>query len=101
MSRALIGSDVLHRDETVRLQRIAGAHEIDDRIREADERRELHRTIELDQIDMNALRGEVLARGLHVLGRDADARARAYGALSRILGDSDDHAAAPMPRSSG
>src|SRR5512140_1852712 len=41
--------DVLHRDQVVGLQRIAAAHEIDDDVREARERRELHGPVELDE----------------------------------------------------
>ena len=72
--------DVLDGDEIVRLQRVAGRHEIDDRVGEADQRRQLHRAVELDQVDVHRLRGEMLARGAHVLGGDADARAALNGA---------------------
>ena len=46
--------DVLDGDEIVRLQRVAGGHEVDDRVGKADERRQLHRAVELDQVDVHA-----------------------------------------------
>ena len=72
--------DVLDRDQVVGPQRVAGGHQVDDRVGQPDQRRELHRAVELDEVDVHALGREVLARGLHVLGRDADARAALHGA---------------------
>ena len=67
--------DVFDDDEVVRLQRVAGRHEVDDRIGETRERRQLHRAVEFDQIDVHRLRREMLARDAHVFGRDTDPRA--------------------------
>ena len=60
-------------------QRTAGTHQIDDSIGEADQRGQFHRSIQLDQVHMHALLGEVLARGLQILGRHAQARPLTHG----------------------
>src|SRR5262249_3920507 len=68
------GAHLLDGVQSVGAQRVAGRHQIDDRVCEPEQRRELHRAVELDEVDVHALRREVLARGLHELGRDAQAR---------------------------
>src|SRR6185437_13304461 len=73
------GEDLLDRREPVRLERAARVHQVHDRVGEADQRRELHRAVELDEVDVHALGGEVLARGLDVFRRDAQARALLHG----------------------
>ncbi len=67
-------------DQVVGAQGAAAADQVDDGIRQADQRRQLHRAVQLDQIDMHALGGEMLARALHVLGGHAQARAVAHRA---------------------
>ena len=71
--------DVLDRDQVVGLQRAAGGHQIDDGVGQPDQRRQFHRAVELDQVDVHALGGEVLARDLDVLGGHLEARALAHG----------------------
>ena len=84
ISRALTGAISSTAFRWFALQRLAGAHQVDDRVGEPGQRRELHRAVELDQIDVHALGGEVLARRLHVLGGDlAAARPAAPRAGSR------------------
>src|ERR1700694_722666 len=86
--------DLLDRPQAVRLQRVAGVDEVDDRIGEAHERRELHRAVEADQVHVHALGGEMLARGTDVLGRDSQARALLHRRrVIELLADRDDHAA--------
>ncbi len=70
--------DRLDLDQVVRGERRAGRHEVDDRVRQADQRAELHRAVQLDQVDVHALHVEVLARRLHVLRRDRQPRAVAH-----------------------
>ena len=69
--------DLLDLDEVVGLQRVARGDEVDDRIGQAGQRRQLHRAVELDQVDVHALVGEVVARDAREFGGDADARALA------------------------
>ena len=69
--------DLLDLGQRVRLQRVARGDEVDDRVGEAGERRQLHRAVELDQVDVHALVGEVIAGDARELGGDADARALA------------------------
>ena len=64
MSRALIGTMSSTTTRSLAASVLPGAHEIDDRIGETGQRRELHRAVQLDQIDVHALGGEVLARRL-------------------------------------
>jgi hypothetical protein len=71
--------DVLDRDQLVGLQRAAGGHQVDDGVGQPGQRRQFHRAVELDQVDMHALGGEVLARRLDVLGGDLEAVALAHG----------------------
>src|SRR5882672_6527027 len=80
--------------QAIGTQGIAGRHQVDDRVGQAEERSELHRAVELDEIDMHALRREVLTRRLHVLGRDAQARPPAHGArVVEALGNGHHHPA--------
>ena len=65
--------------ERVRLQRVARGDQVDDRVGQAGERRQLHRAVELDQVDVDALVGEVIAGDARELGGDADARALLRG----------------------
>src|SRR5262245_64811073 len=73
---------------------MAGGNEVHDRVGEADKRRELHRAVKPDEVDMDGLRREVLARGVHVLGCDAQARALAHRAVVvEAFSDGDHHPA--------
>src|SRR6267378_7708532 len=86
--------DLLDRAQAVGAQRIAAGDQIDDRVGQTHERRELHRAVKPDQIDVHALRREVLARGLHVLGRHTQTRALANGErIVEAFGNRDHHAA--------
>jgi hypothetical protein len=94
--------DLLDRDEVVLPQRVAGRHEVDDRVGQPDERRELHRAVQPDEVHVHALVGEVLARGGDVLGRDAQPRTLAHRRLVvEALLHRHHHAAGAMPRSTG
>ena len=69
--------------------------QVDDRVGQAGQRRQLHRAVELDQVDVHALVGEVLARDAGVLGGDADARALAHrGGVVEVERRGDAHPAA-------
>ena len=57
---------LLDLDQVVRLQRVAGRDQVDDRVGQAGQRRQLHRAVQLDQVDVHALGGEVLARDVDV-----------------------------------
>jgi hypothetical protein len=70
--------DLLDLDEVVGAQRAAGGHQVDDRVGQPHQRRELHRAVQLDRVDVHALGGEVLARDGHVLGGHAQPRAPAH-----------------------
>src|SRR5712691_3132862 len=86
--------DLLDCAQAIGAQRIAARNQIDDRVGQTHERRELHRAVEPDQIDVHALGCEVLARGLHVLGRHAQTRALAHGArIIEAFGNRDHHSA--------
>src|SRR5712672_2751133 len=86
--------DLLDRAQAVGAQRIAAGDQVDDRVGQTHERRELHRAVKPDQIDVHALRREVLARGLHVLGRHTQTRALAHGErVVEAFGNRDHHAA--------
>ncbi len=65
---------MLDLDQTVGLERLAGVHQVDDAIRQAHERRQLHRAVKLDDVGLDALGGEVALGGFDVLGGDAQAR---------------------------
>ena len=54
--------NVLHRHQTIRLQGIARLNDVDDSVRKARHRRQFHRSIKLDDIDLHALLGVVLLR---------------------------------------
>src|SRR5947208_17074745 len=77
-------SDLLDRAQAIGAQGIAARDQIDDRVGENHERRELHRAVEPDQVDVPASDSTVLACRLHVLARYAQTRALAPGA--RIVG---------------
>ena len=81
--RARHRHDLLDRDQIVGLQRVAGGHQVDDRVGQPHQRRQLHRAVELDQVDVHALGGE-------------DARARAAGTWSPRAAA---RPGAPRPRS--
>src|SRR5450432_3498214 len=63
--------DVLDRDQVIGLERVAAADQVDDGFGKADQRCQLHRPVQLDQVDVHALGRKVLACGGDVLGRDA------------------------------
>src|SRR5947208_5126101 len=87
-------SDLLDCMQAIGAQGIAAGNQVDDRVGETHERRELHRTVEPDQIDVHAFRREVLARGLHVLGRHAQTRTLAHRArVIEAFRNRDHHAA--------
>src|SRR5882762_2349328 len=87
-------SDLLDRAQAIGAKRIAAGNQIDDRVGQTHERRQLHRAVEPDQIDVHALGCEVLARGLHVLSRHAQTRALAHRArIIEALGNRDHHSA--------
>ena len=56
--------DLLDCLEIVGAQRVAAGDQIHDRVGQPDQRRQFHRTVKLDQIDVHALGRKVLARGL-------------------------------------
>ena len=66
---------MFHRFETVGFQRVAGGDQIDNGIRQADQRCKLHRAVQLDNIHMNAFGGKVFRRNIGVFGGDAQAAA--------------------------
>src|SRR5207244_2900927 len=70
-------SDLLDRAQVIGAQRIAAGNQIDDRVGQTHERRELHRAVEPDQVDV------------HALGRDAERR-RAVLDVSRNIGSTHD-----------
>ncbi len=67
--------DVFHLDQAIGLERAPGRNQIDDGVGQPGERRQFHRTVELDQIDVHALGGEVLARHVQVFGGHPQTRA--------------------------
>src|SRR3989338_4477362 len=73
-----VGADVhdaLHLHQVVGLERVAGGHQVDDGIGQADERRQFHAAVKLDHVDMHALGGKEVTRNRRVLGGDLQARA--------------------------
>src|SRR6476661_4328292 len=87
--------DLLDDDQIVGLQRLAGADQVDDQIGQPHQRRELHRSVQLDQIDMNSLGAEMRSRGADVLGGDLEAGAALHGAgVIEIAARCDNQAAA-------
>jgi hypothetical protein len=90
---------VLHRDQAVGLEGAAGGDEVDDDVGQADQRGQLHRAVELDEVDVHALGREVVARGVDVFGGDADARALLHRAgVVVAFAHRDHHAAACDPQ---
>src|SRR6185312_14562088 len=88
-------TDLLDDDQVVGLQRLAGADQVDDQIGQPHQRRELHRAVQLDQIDMDSLGAEMRSRGADVLGGDLEAGAALHGAgVIEIAARCDDQAAA-------
>src|SRR4051812_45677651 len=88
------GHDLLDHAQPVCLERIAGRYEVDNRVGETYQRGEFHRSVQVDEVDMDALRGEVLACRADVLGRDAQPGALAYRAVViELLRHRNDHAA--------
>src|SRR5208283_3160760 len=85
--------DLFDRHQIVGPERIAGADKVDDCVREPDQRRQFHRTVEADQIDVHALVRKMLARRRNVLGRNPESRATLYrtGIVERTR-SRDDHA---------
>src|SRR3984893_15101878 len=73
--------NIFHRDQIVGPEGIAAADQIDDGIGKSHQRRELHRSVEPDQVDLHAFGREMLACGQHIFGRHGKARA----ALERAL----------------
>src|SRR3989344_4926642 len=49
------------------LERVAGGHQVDDGIGQADERRQFHAAVKLDHVDMHALGGKEVTRNRRVL----------------------------------
>src|SRR3989344_1631137 len=94
--------DVLDLDQAVGLQRITGIDQVDNAVGKTHERGELHRAVELDDIGLNALGGEVPLRGFDVFGCDAQpcpaARIVARGQARRL---GHPHAAAGDPEGPG
>ncbi len=70
--------DMFNGLEIIGFQRPAAAHQIDDRVRQPHQRRQLHRAIQLDQVHMHAFCGEVRPGGLHIFGRHAQPRTLAH-----------------------
>ena len=62
------GHDALDLDKAIGAQRVAGGHHVHDGIGQPHQRGQLHRAVELDDVDVNALAGEVAAGGVDVLG---------------------------------
>src|SRR3546814_14972809 len=68
-SSDVCSSDLL--DKVVGLECAAGGNEVDDAVGQADQRRQFHRTVQLDDVHVHAFAGEVFARGAHLLGGHA------------------------------
>ena len=66
---------MLNRHQIVGLQGAPGRHQVDDGVRQSGQRCQLHGSVKFDQIDMDALGREVLARNVDVLCRHFEARA--------------------------
>src|SRR3989344_5556733 len=54
--------DALDLHQVVGLERVAGGHQVDDGIGQADERRQFHAAVKLDHVDMHALGGKEVTR---------------------------------------
>src|SRR5277367_72458 len=72
--------DLFDHDQIVGPEGIAGAHEVDDCVRKPYQRREFHRAVEPDQIDVHALARKMLACRRDILGRHLEPRAALYRA---------------------
>ncbi|MCY1437030.1 hypothetical protein D9M71_531760 [compost metagenome] len=59
--------------QTVGPQRVTRVDHVDDLVRQADQRRQLHRTVELDDVDLTALLGVVALGNVDELGGDTQA----------------------------
>ena len=70
--------DRLHRDEVVGLERPPRRNQIDDDIGQPYQRRQFHRTVQFDEVDVHALAGKEQPCGLDILGRHRQARAPAH-----------------------
>jgi hypothetical protein len=68
-------ADVLQRHQAVGLQRVAALDQVDDQVGQADQRGQFHGAVELDDLDLLALGGEVALGAFDVLGGDAQAPA--------------------------
>jgi hypothetical protein len=77
--------------QIVGFQRAAGGHQIDDGVGETGQWRQFHRAVELDQVDMHALGGEVFAGDVDVLACHLQARTLAYGVCVVETGRDGDH----------
>src|SRR5215831_14441430 len=89
------GKYLLDRDELVGLEGIAAADQIDDRFGEPHQRRQLHRPVQPDQIDVHALGCEMLARRRDVFGGHAQPRSALNGSgVIEVAASGDDHSAA-------
>ena len=77
--RADVG-DVFERYQAVGLQRVAGIDHVDDQVGQADQRRQFHGAVELDDLHLLPALGKVAPRAVDVLGGDAQpARRRPRG----------------------
>ena len=72
--------DALDFHQPVGLERLAAADQIDDGLRQARQRRQLHAAVELDEVHVHTLAGKKLARNGRIFGGHGDAPARAGGA---------------------
>ena len=74
-------ADLLDFDQLIGTQGVAGGNQIDDGVGKTDQRCELHRSVQLDQLDVDPLAGEVLTGDCSELGRDPQARPTTDGLL--------------------
>ena len=96
ISRAVHTAIVLADHEVVLAQRRAGRGEVDDRLDQAGQRRELDRALDLDDLDLAPGALEVRCGDARILGGDAD-HAQPAERLGRTVGAGDrrdDHRAA-------
>src|SRR5690606_36537602 len=73
--------NVFDRHQLVGLERVAGGNQVDDGVGQTHQGGQFHRTVELDQVDVYALFGKVLACGAQVLGGDTQACALTHRRL--------------------
>ncbi len=64
-------------DQVIGAQSAAGADQVDNRIGQPDQRRQFHRTVQFDQVDVHAFGREVFTRGQQVFGGNPQPRALA------------------------